>query len=303
MDNQIEGLMKQINDTKKKISKTQDDIKNVEKEIDEAENNIKEEQDLFNKRVRAMYVSGAGSYLDVILEAKGLSDLISKVEAVKKIIELDNKIIADLNAKKLAIEKKKEVLNNESNKLLAMKADNEKKLSEINSKRQEQKTLIAELEKQERSYASKISESQSYINAAMAQINNVRKAAPKYNPSRGAASISSNSIVAFASNFLGTPYQWGGNGPETFDCSGFVKYVYAHFGVDLPRVSQDQQNVGTSVSRDQLEPGDLVFFGYPAHHVGIYVGNDCYIHAPRTNDVIKISPLNRSDYSGAKRVR
>ncbi|WP_027623580.1 NlpC/P60 family protein [Clostridium lundense] len=303
MDNQIEGLMKNINDTKKNIKKTQNDIKVVEKDIEKAENNIKTEQDLFNKRVRAMYVSGAGSYLDIILEAKGLSDLISKVEAVKKVIEFDNKIIADLNGKKQDIEKKKEILNNQNNKLLALKADNEKKLAEMNNKRKEQYNLVAELERQEKMYASKINESQSYINSAMAQINSIRKSAPKYTPSRGSASISSNSIVAYASNFLGTPYEWGGNGPSTFDCSGYVKYVYEHFGVSLPRVAEDQQNVGSSVSRDELQPGDLVFFGYPAHHVGIYVGDNCYMHAPKTGDVIKISPLTRSDYSGARRVR
>lgn len=303
MDNQIEGLMKNIGDTKKKIAKTKEDIELVEKDIDKAETDIKDEQELFNKRVRAMYVSGAGSYLDIILEAKGLSDLISKVEAVKKVIELDNKIIADLNVKKQNIEKKKEVLDNENNKLLALKADNEKKLAEINNKRKEQDKLVAELRSQERMYASKISESQSYINSAMAQINSIRHSAPKYNPSRGSASISSNSIVAYASNFLGTPYEWGGNGPSTFDCSGYVKYVYEHFGISLPRVAEDQQNVGTAVSRDELQPGDLVFFGSPAHHVGIYVGDNCYMHAPRTGDVIKISPLNRSDFSGGRRVR
>ncbi|PRR80822.1 putative endopeptidase p60 precursor [Clostridium liquoris] len=303
-DSQIEGLMNNIGDTKKKISKTQDDIKLVEKDIVKAENDIKDKQDLFNKRVRAMYISGTGSYLNILLDSKGLSDLISNAEAVKKIIELDNKIIADLNDKKVAIERKKEVLNNENNKLLALKADNEKKLSEINSKKQEQDKLIAELNNQERMYASKIDESQSYINSAMSQIENARKSVPKYTPSRGSTTISSNAIVAYASNFLGTPYEWGGNGPSTFDCSGYVKYVYGHFGVNLPRVSEDQQNVGTAVSRDGLQPGDLVFFGYPAaHHVGIYVGDNCYIHAPKTGDVVKISPLNRSDFSGGRRVR
>ncbi|WP_315116786.1 NlpC/P60 family protein [uncultured Clostridium sp.] len=303
LDSNIEGILRQIEDTKKKISNTEKEIQVVEKDIEKAEEDIKEEQELFNKRVRAMYISGVGSYLDMLVEAEGISDLISRADSIKKIIELDKKIIADLNAKKQAIEKKKEALKNESNKLVALKADNEKKLADVNNKKSEQDKLLAELRNQERMYASRISESQSIINSAMAEINSIRDNVPEYKPSRGPSEISSNTIVAYASNFLGTPYQWGGNGPSNFDCSGFTRYVYAHFGINIPRVSEDQQNFGASVSRDNLEPGDLVFFGSPAHHVGIYVGNNAYIHAPRTGDVIKISPLTRSDYSGARRVR
>lgn len=303
MDNQIESFMQQISNTKKKISKTQKDIKKVEKDIEKAEKDIKAEQELFNKRVRAMYVSGVGSYLDILLESDGLNDLISRVESMKQIMAMDKKIMADLKAKKQSIEEKKQILDNENKKLVELKADNEKKLSEINAKRKEQSKLVQELKEQERKYASKINEAQSYIDAAMREVQQARRSAPKYTPSRGSAPISSNAIVAYASNFLGTPYQWGGDGPSTFDCSGFVKYVYGHFGVNLPRVACEQQGAGSPVSRDNLQAGDLVFFGYPAHHVGIYVGDGCYMHAPRTGDVVKISPLNRSDFSGGVRVR
>ena len=104
--------------------------------------------------------------------------------------------------------------------------------------------------------------------------------------------------------FLGTPYEWGAEGPNTFDCSGFVQYVYAHFGVSTGRTTYDQIERGEYVSRENLQPGDLVFFGSGSpHHVGIYVGNDSYIHAPHTGDVVKISPLTRSDYLSARRVR
>ncbi|MPN32270.1 hypothetical protein SDC9_179748 [bioreactor metagenome] len=123
-------------------------------------------------------------------------------------------------------------------------------------------------------------------------------------PSRGTSSASSDEIVVYASKFLGTPYVWGANGPNSFDCSGFTKYVYAKNGIGLPRVSRDQAQTGTYVSRGDLEAGDLVFFGSPTHHVGIYVGNDSYIHAPRTGDVVKISSLSsRSDFTHGRRVK
>ena len=82
-----------------------------------------------------------------------------------------------------------------------------------------------------------------------------------------------------------------------------VQYVYKQLGVSIDRTSQEQSKQGKSIARGNLQPGDLVFFGSPAHHVGMYVGNNSYIHAPRTGDVVKISPLTRSDYSGATRVR
>ena len=146
---------------------------------------------------------------------------------------------------------------------------------------------------------------QAIVNNSMKQIQQIRDNATKYTPSRGATSLSSNAIVAYASNFLGTPYAWGGNGPSTFDCSGFVKYVYAHFGVSLSRTTTTQINEGSYVPRSNLQAGDLIFFGEPSnpHHVGIYVGNNSYIHAPNTGDVVKISALTRSDYLTARRVK
>ncbi len=99
---------------------------------------------------------------------------------------------------------------------------------------------------------------------------------------RNSIEVTSNPILEYASNFLGVPYVWGGTSPVGFDCSGFTQYVFLHFGVTLPRVSQEQQNVGELISRANLQPGDLVFFGTPAHHVGIYVGNGKMIDAPHT---------------------
>jgi peptidoglycan DL-endopeptidase CwlO len=130
---------------------------------------------------------------------------------------------------------------------------------------------------------------------------NSKQSTPSAPASRGTTVISSNSVIAYASNFLGIPYVWGGSSPSGFDCSGFTQYVFAHFGVNLPRVSEAQQNVGAYVSRNNLKPGDLVFFGNPAYHVGIYVGNGNMIDAPHTGTVIKIQKLN-SDFTCGRRV-
>ena len=98
-------------------------------------------------------------------------------------------------------------------------------------------------------------------------------------------------IIAYAKTFLGVPYVWGGTSPSGFDCSGLVQYVYKQFGYSLPRTTYEQINAGTQVSIDNTRNCDLVFF-YNTGHVGMYIGNDQFIQAPHTGDVVKISTFS-----------
>lgn len=108
-------------------------------------------------------------------------------------------------------------------------------------------------------------------------------------------------IVAYAEEYMGTPYVLGGNGPNQFDCSGFTKYVYSHFGYTLNRTATDQLQNGVSVSKDELQPGDLVFFKYrtskPVSHVGIYIGNGEFIHASTNRYVVQIDQMESGHYA------
>ena len=112
---------------------------------------------------------------------------------------------------------------------------------------------------------------------------------------RRASSVGGGSgdpIVGLAERYLGTPYQWGGSQPGGFDCSGLVQYVYGQAGVDLPRTAADQAQVGQPVaSLAAAQPGDLVAFGQPVDHIGIYAGNGMMVAAPKTGDVVKLQPV------------
>ncbi|NOL49453.1 C40 family peptidase [Pelistega europaea] len=129
------------------------------------------------------------------------------------------------------------------------------------------------------------------------------------------ASISSMSsspgseLAQAALNYRGVRYRFGGTTPQGFDCSGLIYYTASkHMGVELPRSSASMAKVGTSVSRDKLQPGDLVFFntrGFRNSHVGIYLGNNEFLHAPRTGKPVRVEKMDdywNKRYNGARRL-
>jgi len=116
--------------------------------------------------------------------------------------------------------------------------------------------------------------------------------------SRGAIS-KGNQVVNYAYKFLGKPYVYGANGPNAFDCSGLTQYVYNKFGVDISRTTYTQVEEGTKVKKNDLRAGDLVFFNTEGSisHVGIYIGDGEFIHAPRTGKPVMVSSLLDGYYS------
>lgn len=124
---------------------------------------------------------------------------------------------------------------------------------------------------------------------------------PLKQPSRGASIKNIGERIAkTAREYLGSRYKYGGNGPNSFDCSGFTKFIYGKFGIDLPRSSSAQASVGTKVSRDELQIGDLLVFSNTYRsgpsHTGIYLGNNKFIHASTSSKGVIISDLNSKYY-------
>lgn len=117
-------------------------------------------------------------------------------------------------------------------------------------------------------------------------------------PGSGAA----GQAVKAALSRQGAPYKWAAEGPKSFDCSGLTQWSYRQAGVRLPRSSREQARVGSSVSRGQLQPGDLIALYSPVSHIGIYVGGGRYVNAPQGGDVVKVSSVPWEDVTAMRRV-
>lgn len=124
-------------------------------------------------------------------------------------------------------------------------------------------------------------------------------------------SVSASDLISYAQSFTGVPYVWGGTTPAGFDCSGFVKYVFDHFGVNLPRTSREQVNVGTPVDAAGIQPGDLIFSNWDGagrsasatDHVALYVGGGQLIQAPQPGENVGTKPFNASYQSHVTGIR
>lgn len=161
--------------------------------------------------------------------------------------------------------------------------------SEINDKIEKAKTLAEEKEAAERRAAEQ----------AATRVTVSRGGSSSGSSAPAPASGSASAVLNEAYKHLGKPYVYGATGPSNFDCSGFTEYVYNKAaGIDISRTTYSQINVGTPVSRDNLQPGDLVF--PHTGHVGIYIGNGQMIHAPQTGDVVKVSPVYK--FYAARRI-
>jgi cell wall-associated NlpC family hydrolase len=131
------------------------------------------------------------------------------------------------------------------------------------------------------------------------------------NPPRTQEGGNGGELIPYAKSLIGTPYHYGGESPSTgFDCSGFVRHVYHHTeGIELPRSALAMSRVGTRIKANQMQPGDLVFYstqGTPYSHVGIFLGNAKFIHAPSTGKKVEIVDMSmhywQEHYNGARRV-
>ncbi len=301
-DNQIQQTALQIQQTNVQITKTENDINSDENEIKRSESNINIEQNQFDQSIRSMYMGGTTSYLDVLLNSNGISDFISRLEIVNKVVQYNNNVISNLNQMKDEIARRESVLKSQEQSLIALKDSCNNKIAQLNKQKAQEEPLLAQAKTTLNNEIALSQTQQVYVNNLAAP----KVATPALSVDINRGGNSSNPVVSYALNFRGDQYVYATAGPTTFDCSGLMMYVYSHFGISLPRTSEEQFGVGSAVNENNLQPGDLVFFnnsGGGPGHVGMYIGNGLMIHAPHTGTVVQVVPLaDEPNYCGARRV-
>jgi cell wall-associated NlpC family hydrolase len=245
----------------------------------------------------AMYREGGSlGLLEALLSSQTLDDFNSTMELIQRIGEQNATTVSQLKVteQQTAAEQRRLVVAQaEAGVQQSAMAKNS---AAVNARLADQRRLLAGISSDIKAILARQAAAAAAAAAARAGRVRIDMGGNPPTSSKGAAA------VWWAEKALGCRYVWAASGPTTFDCSGLTMWAYRHVGISLPHFSRAQINVGSRVSRNNLEPGDLVFFGSPIHHVGMYVGGGEFIEAPYTGARVRISTLgNRSDYVGACR--
>ncbi|MCL2322635.1 MAG: NlpC/P60 family protein, partial [Oscillospiraceae bacterium] len=251
-------------------------------------------QEAFKERAEELYKYGSNNYIEGLMKSKGLEDFIQRLSYIRKAMSTDQLLVENCEKTEQNYNDKVSELQSVLKEQEDLKTANEIKVGELNTYKEQQQKNIDDLENKKKANSNLITESQLVIDLSKYNID--------YTPNRG----SDPDPVSLALSFVNkTPYVWGGTSPDGFDCSGLVVYCYRQvLGMILPRTAEMQQCVGVAIPENEMQRGDLIFYGYPAHHVAIYVGNGMMVDAPYTGKDVSVEPVHvYSDFSGARRVR
>ena len=290
LDTRAEIATERYNAAHEKHDKYVSELNTAKKRLKKAEKRLDELQTHLNTRANDMYRTGQAGPVEFLLGSRTFEQFAATWDVLKDLNEADASATSEVKVVRAEAVSAKSEASDKEKAAAKQLAVMDKNKEEIEGQLAERKRKLAGIETEVRILqAREEAERQSQSGGSDGGNFPPPQRAPR------------SSIVSVAKKYLGARYVWGATGPNTFDCSGFTSYVYRQVGVSIPRVSRDQINAGERVSRGDLAPGDLVFFGSPIHHVGMYIGGGMMIHAPNSGDVVKISPAFRSNYVGACR--
>ena len=324
----MKTLLSKQEQLKSDIKDKQNEVEQANKKLEEAKEEEQNQYDAMKLRIQYLYENSTdNSIWSAILESNGLSDMLNRIEYATDLYKSDRELMTSYQNAVKKVEDWTMQLADEMDSLLALQDKYQTQQGEL-------KTLMAKLEQQKDAYAQQLAEAQKQAQdykktiskqeaiiraqeaaAARANANTYDGGGtgasggiasdsylkdPDCNPSQ-TTDVSGADLVAFAQQFVGNPYGWGGNSLTTgVDCSGFVHQVYAHFGISTPRYSQAFKSVGQPVSYQNIQAGDVVV--YPGH-VAIYIGNGNIVEAQSTRAGITNSrPVNCHTITAIRRL-
>lgn len=324
----MKTLLSKQEQLKSDIKDKQNEVEQANKKLEEAKEEEQNQYDAMKLRIQYLYENSTdNSIWSAILESNGLSDMLNRIEYATDLYKSDRELMTSYQNAVKKVEDWTMQLADEMDSLLALQDKYQTQQGEL-------KTLMAKLEQRKDAYAQQLAEAQKQAQdykktiskqeaiiraqeaaAARANANTYDGGGtgasggiasdsylkdPDCNPSQ-TTDVSGADIVAFAQQFVGHPYVWGGNSlTNGVDCSGFVHQVYAHFGISTPRYSQAFKSVGQPVSYQNIQAGDVVV--YPGH-VAIYIGNGNIVEAQSTRAGITNSrPVNCHTITAIRRL-
>ena len=329
IEEEINTLDEELMEVMASISMVEDEIVELEGQIEETEEDLKEaiadeeaQYEAMKKRIQYMYEKGDYSYLELLLECKNMSDLVSKSEYVEELYEYDRKMLIKYQEARQLVEDTKEKLLMEHEELEVSKHELDEEKAGLDELLEEKKaeasdydaeiakvkqaaTLFkakikqqnAQIKKLEEEEAKKAAEEAAKASAGKSNSSNVDSSSII---SGASGSAKGKDIANFACRYVGNPYVAGGTSlTNGADCSGFTFAVYKEFGISLPRTSTSQRSAGREVSLSDAQPGDIVCY---AGHVAIYIGGGRIVHASTPSTGIKYGNVNYKPVITVRRI-
>ena len=330
-------LEDEIEDIKVRISDKKDEIEVKTAEYEEAKATEEAQYEAMKKRIKFMYERGDYTYVQLLMEAKNLSDLVNKTEYIEKLYEYDRKMLikyqeikqavadakAALEQEELELEEEEEELQVSLNELAEEKAALDELMEQKKAEEANYETAISKAKQDAAAYKAKIKQQNSEIRKLEAEETAKKAAAEAAANSKNSSSssgkkgsssnVDSSSVInssggsstgkqiaSYACKYVGNPYVSGGTSlTEGCDCSGFTYAVYQAFGYSLPRTSTAQRSVGHGVNYSEAQPGDIICY---AGHVAIYIGNGQIVHASTPSTGIKYGYATYKEILAVRRV-
>ena len=336
LDADLVNIIMNLDILEGELSDKQTELDNVTAQLAQAQEDEQNQYDAMKKRIVYMYENGDDSYIEALVGATDFSDLLNRLEYAQQIYDYDRNLltqyqetvqqVADLKSQ---VETEKAELEEVQQSYQEQQASYESMIAEKQSQMSDFDTQLASAQSLAAQYKATVDEQNEIIRqeqaaaaAAAAPNNNKGNNTTTANNNNGSntggdsttggstgggglnppfsTSVSGSDVVSYACQFIGNPYVWGGESlTNGADCSGFIKSVYANFGISLPHSSVALQRAGSEVSYENAQPGDIVCY---AGHVAIYMGGGQIVHASSPSTGIKTGSATYRSIISVRRV-